>query len=157
MSADGSHNRAVLPPIEAVGREASQPVPQVVTERIGNETALVQTLPVDRQILTGLRKVVPHGDVAQPTLFQPSGREGSTGFLDRIVSFFVRPGDNATGTDPIRVADDPNRTKGGDKVDDLNQAIDRLEKSQQYATGMTLMSSLTQSVMSSSKRLTQGQ
>nr|WP_298098177.1 hypothetical protein [uncultured Shinella sp.] len=157
MSADGSHNRAMPAPIEAVARDASQPVQQVVANRIGNETALAQPLPVDREILTGLRKVIPQADVPQSVVTQPSGGDYSSGFLNRLVSFFARTEDATSGTDKIRIADDPGRTRDGDKVSDLNHAIDRLEQSQQFATGMTLMSSLTQSVMSSSKRLTQGQ
>ncbi|MCF3641600.1 hypothetical protein LXM94_16630 [Rhizobium sp. TRM95111] len=156
MSADGLPNRALLP-VEAATGGASSPISQIVAGRIGSETAMVPDLSVDRQVLTGLRKVAPHGDTAHPTVFQPSGAERTPGILDRIVSFFVRPGNDAPETDTIRVADDPRRTKSGDKVHDLNTAVDRLEQSQQFATGMTLMSSLTQSVMSSSRRLTQGQ
>lgn len=158
MSADGSLSRALVTPVDASAGGVPKSITDVIADRIGNQSASIESLSVDRHILTEYRKVSPDIDtVANPAVFQPGGREYMPGFLDRIVSFFVRPGREPSGKETIRVADEKDSTKREDRVHDLNNAIDRLEDSQQFATGMTLMSSLTQSAMSSSRRLTQGQ
>lgn len=91
-----------------------------------------------------------------PIQTPPHGAGEGDGFLSRISSFFQK------WTEPPQV--------NGEKVilstspknepqatQELNDTLERFEASQRFAAGTALLSSLTQSVLSSSKRLTQGQ
>ncbi len=103
----------------------------------------------------GYRKLSP--EAVPGVVIPPYRSEAPTGLFDRLTEFLLPSGLNPK-TWLARFASRPAKDgaePGG--AHDLLTAVDRLEKSQQFATGMTLMSSLTQSVMASSKRLTQGQ
>lgn len=155
MSGDGLPSRTFLPPIDTVGSGAPLQTSELVSVRIGTVGDAVQ---IEQAALpqVQLRKIAPgteHLPVFHP---QPTETKGSS-FLDRISSL-LRPGGAAPETALVRFVEKPDQPIDSSvKTENLSDAIDRLEKSQQFATGTTLVSSLTQSVMSSSKRLTQGQ
>jgi len=155
MSGDALPSRAFSPPIEAVGCGTPLQTTEIGSVRIGAGGDAVQ---IEQAALpqVQLRKIAPGSDV--PPVFHPQPTETkASGFLERITSFLL-PGGAAPETSLVRFVQKPDRTSvSSAKAENLSDAIDRLEKSQQFATGTTLMSSLTQSVMSSSKRLTQGQ
>ncbi len=155
MSGDGLPSRAFLPPTDAVGPGTPLQTSEIVSVRIGTVGDAVQ---IEQAALpqVQLRKIAP--DTEHPSVFHPEPTETTaSSILDRITSFLL-PGGTAPETSLVRFVQKPDQPTGSSiKTEDLSDAIDRLEKSQQFATGTTLVSSLTQSVMSSSKRLTQGQ
>lgn len=153
MSGDALPSRAFSPPIDAVGPHSSLRASEIVSVRIGTAGDAVQ---IEQAALPGvqLRKIAPGTELSP--VFHPQPEAKAPSFLDRITSF-LRPG-GSPETTLVRFVQKPDRaTDPSVKTEKLSDAIDRLEKSQQFATGTTLVSSLTQSVMSSSKRLTQGQ
>ncbi|NKL24573.1 hypothetical protein [Rhizobium leguminosarum] len=155
MSGDALPRGAFVPPTDVVGSGAPLQTVETVSLRIGTDR---ESLQVEQPVSPGiqLRKITP-GSEAAPA-FDPAPIETKTSsFLDRITSF-IMPKGTASETPLVRLVEKPGQTSDHPaKTEKLESAIDRLEKSQQFATGTTLISSLTQSVMSSSKRLTQGQ
>lgn len=154
MSGDALPSRAFSPPIDAVGPHSPLRASEIVSVRIGTAGDAVQ---IEQAALPGvqLRKIAPGTELSP--VFHPQPEAKAPSFLDRITSF-LRPGGAAPETALVRFVQKPDQpTDSSVKTENLSDAIDRLEKSQQFATGTTLVSSLTQSVMSSSKRLTQGQ
>ncbi|MBB5536473.1 hypothetical protein [Rhizobium giardinii] len=154
MSGDGLPSRTFLPPTDAVGSGTPLQTSELVSVRIGTIGDAVQ---IEQAALpqVQLRKIAPGTEHAP--VFHPQPEAKAPSFLDRITSV-LRPGGAAPETALVRFVQKPDQpTDFSDKTENLSDAIDRLEKSQQFATGTTLVSSLTQSVMSSSKRLTQGQ
>ncbi|EJK86970.1 hypothetical protein [Rhizobium sp. AP16] len=155
MSGDALPRGALVPPADAIGSGAPLQTVETVSLRIGADR---ESLQVEQSVSPGiqLRKIMPGGEAAPA--FDPTPIETKTSsFLDRITSF-IMPKGTAPETPLVRFVEKPGEANGHPaKTENLESAIDRLEKSQQFATGTTLISSLTQSVMSSSKRLTQGQ
>lgn len=110
----------------------------------------------------GPRRIAPDMPTeSQPTVIIPSTthqNEGETGFFKRIAAYFqLTPQEPTPETKLVSFANRPGIEDVTDMTTDVQQAMDNLEKSQQFAAGMALASSLTQSVVSSSRRLTQGQ
>jgi hypothetical protein len=154
MSGDGLPSRAFLAPTDAVGPGTPLQTSEIVSVRIGTVGDAVQ---IEQAALpqVQLRKIAPGTELSP--VFHPQPDAKAPSFLDRITSFLL-PGGAAPETSLIRFVHKPDQPVDSSvKTENLSNAIDRLEKSQQFATGTTLVSSLTQSVMSSSKRLTQGQ
>lgn len=149
--------QAVLPLTDLASSGGPLKTAELVSARIAEPPATQETHAVPSSTLpdTGYRKVSPE---AGSGVVIPSYRsEAPASVLDRLMGFFLPNGvtpKNLFARFTSRPA--PEAVAPGN-VHDLTSAVDKLEKSQQFATGMTLMSSLTQSVMASSKRLTQGQ
>ncbi|MGO7133537.1 hypothetical protein AB9E06_22055 [Rhizobium leguminosarum] len=157
MSGDALPKGAFVPPADAVGTGVPLQTVETVSLRIGTDRQNIQTEPSispDMQF----RKIEPGAEAGTPPIFSPLPIDTKAqGVLDRIMSFLMPKG-AAPETPLVRFVQKPGQTVGvPTKTENLESAIDRLEESQQFATGTALVSSLTQSVMSSSKRLTQGQ
>lgn len=155
MSGDALPKGAFVPPADVVGSGAPLQTVETVSLRIGTDRdsfQVEQSTPPGMQ----LRKITPDSETAPA--FDPTPIETkASSFLDHIASFLMPKG-VVPETPLVRFVEKPDQTSDhSTKTENLESAIDRLEKSQQFATGTTLISSLTQSVMSSSKRLTQGQ
>lgn len=153
MGGNEYSGRAVVPLTDLTSSGTPLKTAELVFARIGDPPVATEVHAVTNSTLpdAGLRKVSP--DVDSGLVVPPYRSETPTGLLDRLTEFFL-PSGFKPETLLARFASRPGQEGS---THDLPSAIDRLEKSQQFATGMTLMSSLTQSVMASSKRLTQGQ
>jgi hypothetical protein len=157
MSGDALPKGAFVPSADGVGTGVSLQTVETVSLRVGTDRQNIQTeqsISPDMQF----RKIEPGAEAGTPPVFNllPVDTKAQ-GFLDRIISFLT-PKDAAPEMPLVRFVQKPGQTVGmPTKTENLESAIDRLEKAQQFATGTALVSSLTQSVMSSSKRLTQGQ
>lgn len=162
MSEEGSSGRGFLPPVEKTTTGAPLAAAELVAQRIGGDPVVTAAVSdVQQPVLNGLRKISPDSGPERLTISLSPAPETTPTFLDRIVSFLTSRGlasrgDRASEMPLVRFAREQ-KEQPETQAHDLTESIDRLEKSQQFATGMTLLSSLTQSVMSSSKRLTQGQ
>jgi hypothetical protein len=148
--------RAVVPLTDLTSSGTPLKTAELVSVRIGEPptTTEVHAVPSSTLPDSGYRKVSPDGDPS--VVIPPYRSEAPTSLLDRLTEFFL-PRGLSPKTLLARFASHPGQEGSPPGAHDLTLAVDRLEKSQQFATGMTLMSSLTQSVMASSKRLTQGQ
>ncbi|MBB4189203.1 hypothetical protein GGE07_005884 [Sinorhizobium terangae] len=159
MSPEGFSERGFLAAVQALSTGATLRTTDVVAQRISSEhTSLAPASDVQEMTSTGLRKISPQADPENLPISLPPASEKAPALLDRLVSLFKLASDHGPQPSPVRFA------KASEQVEqaatgahDLTQAIDRFETSQQFATGIMLLSSLTQSVMSSSKRLSQGQ
>lgn len=158
MSGEELSGRVFTPPVDGVSTGNVLKTSEIVAERIGLQpTDLTGFKPAELASIpnTQSRKIAPESDAVPPS-YSPEGNTRPSSILDRLSAFFMPVGGNGQPETPlVRFATD--KTHSGPKIEDIATSIDRLEKSQQFATGTTLLSSLTQSVMSSSKRLTQGQ
>ncbi|PDT02575.1 hypothetical protein CO666_20175 [Rhizobium chutanense] len=158
MSGEELSGRAFTPPVDGVSTGNVLKTAEIVAERIGLQpTDLVGIRPSEFASIpnTQGRKIAPESNAIPPS-YSPDGNTRPSSILDRLSAFFMPVGGSGQPETPlVQFAGD--KGHGGPKVEDIATSIDRLEKSQQFATGTTLLSSLTQSVMSSSKRLTQGQ
>ncbi|MFS8147995.1 hypothetical protein [Rhizobium sp. BR 249] len=158
MSGEELSGRAFTPPVDGVSTGNVLKTSEIVAERIGLQpTDFTGFKPAELASIpnTQSRKIAPESDAIPPS-YSPEGNTRPSSILDRLSAFFMPVGGNGQPETPlVRFATD--KTHSGPKIEDIATSIDRLEKSQQFATGTTLLSSLTQSVMSSSKRLTQGQ
>ncbi|WFU04612.1 hypothetical protein QA648_27955 (plasmid) [Rhizobium sp. CB3171] len=158
MSGEEFSGRAFTPPVDGISTGNILKTSAIVAERIGPQpTDFAGVRPTELTSVPNAqsRKIAPQSDAVPPS-YSPEINTNPSGILDRLSAFFISV--SATGqpeTPLVRFATD--KGHGGSKIEDITASIDRLEKSQQFATGTTLLSSLTQSVMSSSKRLTQGQ
>ncbi|WP_373415083.1 hypothetical protein [Ensifer aridi] len=157
MSEDGF--TSFLPPIETATTGTPLTMAEVVAQRInGDHIASAAISDIQQPILNGLRRISPDSGPEGLTFSVSPAPEKTPTILDRIASFFASKDDHPSEPPLVRFARPPEqKEQPATQGHDLTETIDRLEKSQQFATGMTLLSSLTQSVMSSSKRLTQGQ
>ncbi|MBB4293111.1 hypothetical protein GGE16_005196 [Rhizobium leguminosarum] len=158
MSGEELSGRAFTPPVDGVSTGNVLKTAEIVAERIGRPpTDLVGIRPSEFASIpnTQGRKIAPESDAIAPS-YSPEGNTRPSSILDRLSAFFMPVAGSGQPEAPlVRFAGDKGHS--GTKIEDIATSIDRLEKSQQFATGTTLLSSLTQSVMSSSKRLTQGQ
>lgn len=153
MSGDALPGRDFSPPIVAIESATPLQISEIVSARIGGGDVAGQ---IEQAALpqVQLRKIDP--STAPAPIFDPlPGETKAPGFLARLTSFLL-PSGSLPETSLVRFAQKPDHLANS-SAENLSSAIDRLEKSQQFATGTTLVSALTQSVMSSSKRLTQGQ
>lgn len=158
MSGEELSGRAFTPPVEGVSTGNVLKTAEIVAGRIGLQpTDLAGIRPTELASIpnTQGRKIAPESDAVPPS-YSPEGNTKPSSILDRLSAFFMPVAGGGQPEAPlVRFATD--KAHNGPKIEDIATSIDRLEKSQQFATGTTLLSSLTQSVMSSSKRLTQGQ
>lgn len=159
MSGEEWSGRAFALPVDAAPTGNLLKTTETIAERIAQPAA--GNIPsVELASLPDIRtrKITPETE-AIPTFLMPAGDTKPASFLDRLTSFFMPGAPNATPEAPLVKFASLSRDAGEThpSTEKITDAMDRLEKSQQFATGTALMSSLTQSVMSSSKRLTQGQ
>lgn len=165
---DGDLGRQIVP-VQQLGPGPGpvNPNTEIVFARLSNAEHTTKPPSIDYSVSKDMqsRKIGPELPAtshllvfAPPTTVQP---KAGRGLFHRIATFFGL-GDQKTApeTSPIRFVARPDaeptvnpETKPGD----VEKAMDRFEQSQKFAVGMALASSLTQSVMSSARRLTQGQ
>ncbi|WP_085032838.1 hypothetical protein [Ensifer aridi] len=159
MSQEGFSERGFLTAVQTLSTGATLRTADVVAQRIsGEHTSLAPVSDVQKLTFTGLRKISPQADPENLPISLPPASEKAPALLDRLVSLFKLASDHGPQPSAVRFARASEQVEQATTgVHTLTQSIDRLQASQQFATGMTLLSSLTQSVMSSSKRLTQGQ
>jgi hypothetical protein len=161
MSGEEFSGRAFALPIDAAATGNVWKTTEIVLERIATQPTVTNNiLNVELASLPDvqIRKITPESE-AVPTFFAPRTDPKPGSILDRLTAFFM-PGalDAKPETSLAKFASlskAPGETRA--TTEKIADAMNELEKSQQFATGTVLMSSLTQSVMSSSKRLTQGQ
>ncbi|MGG7518134.1 hypothetical protein ACQ3G6_09645 [Allorhizobium undicola] len=116
--------------------------------------------PVSRTEFSANSRIAPTSDgVVSDAVGQGSrvvASDGASGgFFQKISNFLLSSTGKVSGGDATVSGGNPASAKSG--AEKLDQAMERFEESQRFATGTALLSSLTQSVLSSSKRLTQGQ
>jgi hypothetical protein len=161
MSGDELSGRAFTLPVDASQTGNVLKTTEIVSERIANQPTVTDQVPnVELASLPDvrIRKIMPGSDT-MPTFFVPTSEAKPGTILDRLTAFFMPGGPNAKPETPLVKFASLSKQPGEppSQTEKITEAVDKLEKSQQFATGTALMSSLTQSVMSSSKRLTQGQ
>lgn len=160
MSGEELSSRAFGSPVDATPTGIVSKTTEVVSERIGQAIRGSNVPNVEPTFFPDVRtrKITPASE-AGPKIVKPASDTKPGALLDRLKSFFMPSAPNATPETPLLKFDSLSRGPGGThpSAEKIADAIARLEQSQQFATGTALMSSLTQSVMSSSKRLTQGQ
>lgn len=167
---DTNASKQGLSPVEAVGGGVnSRSIIEIASARIDNPMpapASPKTTEISRSetkrispyedvALLGRPGLEPHSLITKSTPYQGSG------FLTKLAGFFVKDVEatprkaglvKLVSTTDLEKKNEPEKT--GNKYDD---AFKKLEDSQKFAASLTLMSSLTQAVMSSARRLTQGQ
>lgn len=154
----------VMPPVHGIepGSAGAKPVDWTLSLLAVPPTSEARPTPVATEpgTIPGPRKIGPDLPIIQP-VFVPSGgapAAAASGFLERLLGFFGLGG-GAVPEQPrlVSFAQDPRAPATEKQPHDLPTAVERFERAQEFSVGVALASSLTQSVMSSSRRLTQGQ
>ena len=145
-----------LTPIRAIGSDGGGADPIGLTPQFLNLDHVTPSAPSEPRA-PAVRKVDPAATY-QPAVYVPSSvaPPAAPGFLDRILSFFGR-GSGEPGAMPTLVSFADGEHAAKPATPPVTEVVERFERAQEYAAGLALSSSLTQSVLSSSKRLTQGQ
>jgi hypothetical protein len=148
---------------------------EIVAERMGLDQTVAPTEAIETALLpdSQYRKIfpseqsvdtnpLPHFITAELGTDSQSFGGNISQFISRLTGFFMPGGAQSQDTSLVQFHNETTSVEGTDaatagKKENLEDTIDRLENAQNFTVGMSLMSSLTQTVMSSTRRLTQGQ